>query len=272
MDRRRLLVSTASSLSAAAAGCLGSGEPGTSTSREPTDPAPATDGEPPTTSAAPGPGYSLSVEDIGVFRRTTTIQHSNHVDVAADPETQYVVATVVVLPPETGEPAEDPPNPTDRRFVATLDGETYDDAFATEFGSQYATTIAVPVPTGLDPAEGTLQVGHRGEDGFWHQFTAEQLDRIAHVPRFTLDAFTVEAGNATVQATLEVSNSGDRDGRFLAELGTNDISDTPEVSFEVPAGETVTKRESVAIYAEDAAEVTVVCNWGDTYHRRTVEV
>ncbi|WP_267642631.1 hypothetical protein [Haloarchaeobius amylolyticus] len=275
MHRRRFLAATAAALPATSAGCLAGGGPGTSTDREPTDRVTdptATTPEPTSTSETEGPGYSIDVEDVAVSRRTTTIQSGAHVDVAADPEEQYVVADVAVAPHVDGETTVDPPAPADLRFVATLDGDEYRRAFATEFGGGRRTRMAVPVPTGIDPDEGALAVGPGGGGGVSHQFTPEQLDRIARVPRFSLDSFALEAGNATVRATLAVSNEGDRDGRFLAELGTDYISDTPEVAFAVPAGETVTREESVPIHAEDADEVTVVLGWGSTYHRKTVEL
>ncbi|MCT9095941.1 hypothetical protein [Haloarchaeobius sp. HME9146] len=276
MNRRRFLATAGAAIPVALAGCVGSDGLGTDSGREPaetgTDPSPtdSTALDSTATDPASGDGYDLVVENVAVYRRTTTAANGVHVDVAADPERQYVVADVGVLPPEDGETAADPPAPTDLEFTVTLDGESYGNAFATEFGSQYATTIAVPVPTGIEPGTGELAVGPAGDGGIRHEFTAAQLARIARVPQFTLESFTVEGGNASARATLEVTNEGDRDGRFMAELGTDYISDTPEVTFEVPAGETVTTEESVSVYAEDTAEVTVVLGWGSTYHRRTV--
>ncbi|WP_435335035.1 hypothetical protein [Haloarchaeobius sp. TZWWS8] len=218
------------------------------------------------------------MRSLDVWRRTTTVRNHHHTDVVADPERQYVVAAIVVDRQESapddgtttdGTKTDQLPDASELDVSVRLDGETYADSFPLDV---YWSGIGVPVPTGIEPDDGELVVGL--PDGAETRFSlsSTQLDRLAHVPRFTLDEFTLEAGNATVQATLTVSNDGDRDGRFLAELGTDSMSDTPEVEIDVPAGETATRTESVPVAVEGSGEVTVVCQWGDESHRRAVTV
>ncbi|WP_435361220.1 hypothetical protein [Haloarchaeobius sp. DFWS5] len=144
MHRRRLLARSAVALPAVLAGCLGA-EDGPSSGR--TDSLADTDGN-----DAP---YLASIASLDVYRRTTTIEQGNHVDVRATDDEQYVVVDFDVYPPSMAPPADQElgiSDPDDIEVVVTLDGDEYPDWFPTDFGEQYGRGVAVPIPTGVSPS------------------------------------------------------------------------------------------------------------------------
>jgi len=97
--------------------------------------------------------------------------------------------------------------------------------------------------------------------------------KLASAPEFSLDGFRVPETareGVAIDVELDVANTGDRDGHFLAELGNGAISDQPEIGVAVPAGETVTASRPVEARFFDGA-MDVVCRWEGGVRRRPVE-
>jgi len=95
-------------------------------------------------------------------------------------------------------------------------------------------------------------------------------------PRFEVEQFTVPervAAGETFAATVDVTNVGDRTGRFLATLGAKRGSvGVPESSIAVDAGATGTVRESITASGDGDGPIRVVLDWGAGRHERTVTV
>ncbi|WP_435361221.1 hypothetical protein [Haloarchaeobius sp. DFWS5] len=274
MDRRRLLALSAASLSSVTgfAGCLGLGADGSGDRTESTNI--PTESSRTSTETATVDGPTLVLDSLTVRRHTT--RAAQHIDVVADPDSQYVVVDLDIVSAGSNVSDESAVTVSDRddldavEYAVVLDGDRYDDWFDNMHPAEISRHISIPVPTGIAPESGEFELSLGGGQSSRTTISKTHLGRIAQVPRFTLDEFTAEAGNATVQVTLTVTNEGDRGGRFLADLGPSTMSDRPEISFGVPPGETVTQQESIGIDAGGADEMTIICEWGDERHSRTV--
>lgn len=129
--------------------------------------------------------------------------------------------------------------------------------------------FAFPVPVSPAPAEGV--VVWRSETGPTVRWTlpAALLDAVARPPAFDLRGFeATDVSGDEIEVTLTVANAGSGDGTFLAEVGDAALSDRPEVSVDVPAGETVTATRRVSAFG-DSDEPTVVLRWRDERLERT---
>lgn len=222
-------------------------------------------------------GRSVTVHDAWVQR--SVVRVGTHTDVAVIPDRQFVVADVsVVRESETTDGSRS--RRLDRQFQVSLDGTDYprDEhvrwvADCDRDPAGYLLGFPVPV-------EQFQHVAVAWQDGDAPRLSwpldADVRERIARAPAFEVRGFEVPDAverEEAFEATLTVANVGDRDGDFLAELGSTDISDTPELSVEVPAGETVTHRERVDPYIlEGSSELTLVLGWGSDRLERTVAV
>lgn len=237
MDRRAYLLACGTAL----AGCLGDSTTGLSEGRR--------------------TGTHEGISDLAVHSAIATADGGNHVDVEASPDAQFLTFTL----------AHDGAfSPNDVKVV--LDGEGYARTYVREgFGTESPVKLGIRVPV-HGASEGALV-----RDDRRLPLSDEVLTAIANRPRFDLRRLEVPAtvDNANrVPVTVEVANTGARDGVFLAELGTNLISDTPEFRLPVPKGETATHETtiSVPITPSGDGEFQVVLDWGLDRRRKTTRV
>jgi hypothetical protein len=244
---------------------------------------PAPERPPEATLPAPGEGRTVDLDDarsatvsfVGLFEsvRTRAVRSSVHVDVAVPPGEQFVVATVEVR--DDGERTT--PTTGDEPLTVSVDGERNPagrpvlvDAYGWE---PDGTTLGFPVPVASADAAALTWTGDGGP-ARWDLPPAIR-SALGRAPAFVVERFetpaSVPRGDA-VPVRLAVRNEGDRDGRFLAEFGVKLVSDVGEISFSVPAGETVERCFEVTPsnrYA-DVEELPVVLFRGDLNRRRTV--
>lgn len=281
MHRRTYLALAASSL-AGAGGCLDAGptadaDPTGSPSQEPGDrggsrTTPTGTPRPDATTLElgepfePSAGWSVTLSNARV--RPIALRAGVHLDPVGVPGAQFVIADVAVDGDPNGtETAGVLPDPAD--FAVTLDGAVTVErrgfwAGQTGRPAERDGTFAAPV---LSADADRAAIRWRAPDPpvEW-RLTAAHREAIANAPEFEVREFSVPASverGAGFEASLTVANTGARDGRFLAELGATTISDTPELSFDVPVGAAVDHAEPLSPhYPTEAGELRIVLNWG----------
>lgn len=253
------------------AGCLSTDSPTTTTAATSTsDSLTATPTATPSEPAIRQPGESFETDDLTVTVSNLAVRHGMvkagtvHPDPVWTDGAQFVLADVAVAGDS---------DPTDINVTATAD--TLDERPDRYFGFASESPDSVQrlgfvIPTDPAPAEASI-VWDGPREVRWPLPDA-LVAKLGRAPDFSVEKFDVpdsaQAGTA-VSVTLEVTNTGVRDGRFLAELGDAAISDQPEIEVSVPAGETVTATESVdARFAE--GEMTVVLRWEGGVRRHTL--
>ncbi|MFB6177789.1 MAG: hypothetical protein ABEI99_11730, partial [Halobaculum sp.] len=258
---RRALLGTLATLPLA--GCVADDSPGTPVSVTPTDsptddrppsdsptddstPTDSSTDDPPTTQSesAPDPvvrqpGESYQSDDLTVTVSEPTVRHGMvsfrggaHPDPLWEANSQFVLATVAT------EGGQNPPD-----LDVTLTADTLDERPETYYGYGGSTAesveqIGFAVPTDPSPSEAAV-VWNGPREVRW-PLPDELVRKLGRAPDFSLEGFRVPESapkGTDIDVTLEVTNDGDRDGQFLAELGTTGISDHPEIRVAVPAGE-----------------------------------
>lgn len=255
--------------------CLGNSGPGTATAAPPTD-SPTTDRTtttPPANQSGPmirQPGEAYETGDVAVTVSGLAVRHgmvkfgSVHPDPIWKEGFQFLLASVAV------EGDEDPAT-----LDVTMTADTLDERpdryyrFAPDT-PESVQPLGFAVPTDPAPSEASI-VWHGPREVRW-RIPDELVTRLGRAPDFSLEGFRAPESaprGTSLGVTVEVANNGDRDGRFLAELGNAATSDQPEIAVSVPAGETVTSTQSVdARFAE--GEMTVLLRWEGGVQRRTV--
>ncbi|MFC7141064.1 hypothetical protein ACFQMA_14665 [Halosimplex aquaticum] len=298
-SRRALLAAFGTALSASVAGCPEtSGDAATAEpTPDPSQPAETPTAEPdPATRAntttrtgtstpapvtlAPGEsyvtadGWDLTVENLAV-RRAVVEYGPTHWDPDWADGGQFVVADLVVA----GDGAPDPADPTDLRVACqtdTTDGTGRTFVVADSNADDIRQRLGFTVPASPAPAEGAIVWSPAdGPEVRW-ALPDPLLAEIARLPEFDLRGFEVEnVPGDEIAVTLTVANVGVGDGTFLAEVGHAAMSDQPELTVEVPAGETrtVTRRVPFQNVWNDSDDepATVVLRYREKRLERTVE-
>jgi len=247
MPSRRSLLALAGGTIAALAGCTGRG----------TDPATAT-----TTTDTTTTTTDVALEAVTV-RRSIRVVGSAHWSVEPG---LFVVAAF------SAPGIERPHGVAAREVVLVLDGDVRvpsDRSLVENSQRPDAASVAFPVPeAGVDVTSGRVAWGERSWD-----LPERVLARLAAPPAFTVRRFEVPKTTPVgedVTATLTVENVGGSDGRLLAELGSSALSDRPEVTVEVPAGERVTRQLEVNVVTYEPGGIRVVLDRGDDRLERPV--
>lgn len=270
MDRRRFVAALGGS--SLLAGC----PLGVST-REPTDSAtrtlPATPTEPGVTRHAgesfeTEAGYSVTVSNPRVHRSFVAYERP-HTDVLATEDHQFLVFDLLVEGRDS--------LPAGSRVGVLLAGRGYFEASRAPPSTSDSrhSTRGILVPVGRFESGSVLwdRADVSGPPVRW-ALPDGVLAAVATPPRFEVRAFDVPDAardGSTVRVSVTVANTGARDGVFRAELGTAAVSDQPEVSVPVEAGETAeyTELQDVDFGGRDA--LGLVLRWGTGRLTRTVE-
>lgn len=263
----------AAALLAGFAGCAGTGSPsgrgsnGTGdetandASTEPTE-------SPPT--LAPGEshdadGYAVTVSTVGV-RHGIAKFGTVHVDPFWTDGAQFLVVDVAVS-------GDSPPDPADVPVSVAADTlSSSPDRYlvAAETNAETRQRLAFVVPT--DPAPSRAVVTFDGAKARW-RVPDDAMTALGRTPSFEIESVSVPdtaAPDTEFPVDLTVTNAGERSGRFLAEVGNGAISDQPEVTTDVPVGESVTVTRSVDASFGESETLTVVVRWEGGVIERTV--
>lgn len=271
MDRRQFLAALgASSL---LAGC-GSGLPNTTPTptNSPSETRPLT----PTESGRvrhPGEpfetedGYSVTVSNLRV-QRSFIAYRSPHTYVLAESNHQYLVFDRLI---------DGRGFPSSSRTGVLLEGRGYFGVEAAPSGSRTPehSTLGIRVPA--EQFERGSIVWNRpdvyGPAVRW-VLPESVLADIDTPPQFEVRAFTLPdtaLDGSTFRISVEIANTGSRDGVFRAELGSADLSDRPEFTVGVDAGSTATHTRQHHADFRGRDTLTLVLEWGTGELERTVE-
>lgn len=270
---RRALLGTLATLPVT--GCLGLFDDTSTPTATPTDPATptptATPSPTPSEPAIRQPGEAYVADDVGMTVSDLAVRHGMVTFTGAHPDptwvdgAQFLLAAVTVA----GER-----NPADIDVTATADTLAGRPDRSLGFAPDAADSVqpvGFAVPTDAAISEAAV-VWHGPREVRW-PVPADLVAKLGRAPEFSLEDIrapgTAREG-ADIEVELDVANTGDRDGHFLAELGNDAISDQPEIEVAVPAGETVTATRTVEARFFDG-EMRVVLRWEGGLERRSVE-
>lgn len=266
-SRRTLLAAVAT---LPVAGCLGGDGRGTPTEDDPTTS--TTTGEPnPTEPTTLEVGETYDTGDYAVRVASPAVRHgivefgTTHPDPRWEDGAQFLVVDLAV---EDGGPdpstlpvrAETDQGPVRERYFVSSSS-----------ASETRQPIGFPIPTST--ALGAVSVRLQVEPPVRWRLPDDVVETLRHAPEFALESFAVPESarpEAAVDASLSVTNVGQRDGRFLAELGPTAMSDQSEIEHTVSVGETSTTTHSVPVRFFESETAEVVLRWEGGVERRTV--
>lgn len=272
--RRSILAILASGVATVDAGCAGSasGETGTRLRSSRTTGTDMTSGTPEssTPTVEPlGPGETAASEDgtaatlsaVRLRRIVYTIDEGTSVRPypAGETGSQFLVADVAT--------AADRPA-SSLALAVTLDGAAATDrAYRLGDPGESHGSLAFSIPVAA-VERGAIEWRPSREERFRWQTPSSVVADVDRAPRFEVRRFdvpgTIERGGP-LRATLEVANTGDRDGRFLGEVYDRGASSLPLVgrfAFEVPAGESTTEQLTGRAVSGDRSSATAILDWG----------
>lgn len=134
--------------------------------------------------------------------------------------------------------------------------------------------LAFPVPADPDPRSAAVVWTRTGVAVRW-DLGPDLVEDLGLEPRFTVESFEVPPEvreDIDFTATVTVSNTGERDGWFVAEVGDAALSDQSEFSVRVPMGATVSHDVETQVYASAGNEAAVVLRWPGRTMERPVSV
>lgn len=272
----------------AAAGCLERSASNPTATSSPTDHSatPATESPTPTPSQSntlelgdtleTTHGIEITVRDVRVekFIRSTSVGSPTHIDVACLDQHQFAVVAVQATDESGASRLKDV------RFALEIDGVQHPTSdqhwyWAHPPGSYERPGIpAYPAPVSDANEAWIVYLGQKDPYYRW-RIPSETVDHFGTVPNFTVQSLTVPDSvgpNEAVQASIVVSNTGKRDGRFMAEFGAGGLSDHDEVTLDVPAGGERSLSEFLTHYSEAESEIDVTLDWGCESLTRAVTV
>lgn len=222
---------------------------------------------------ATGPTVTVTAVTVSELVRSTSIGSPTHVDVACADGRQFVVLEADA----TG--ADGTSVLGDVEFALDLDGTRYPGPdeqryWALPPGTDRPGRPAIAVPV-ADVTDGTV-VWRREPSPVRWDLPAEIVDALGRSPAFAVRSFDTPdavARGERIDVAVTVANTGDREGRFVAELGAGPLSDHGEFTMPVPAGGERTHTELLEPFgSEDAATVEVTLAWGCGRRRRSVAI
>lgn len=217
------------------------------------------------------PGDAYEANELSVTVSDMTVRHGMVAFEGVHPDPKWVKGAQFLLATLTVEGDQDPANLDVTATANTLDGrpDRYF-GFAPD-APDSVQPVGFVVPTDTDISEAAV-VWNGPREVQW-PLPEDLVANLASAPDFVLKELRVPetaSEGMDIDVELDVANTGDRDGRFLAELGNGAISDQPEIEVTVPASETVTTSRSMEAQFFDGA-MDVVCRWEGGVQRRSVQ-
>ena len=209
--------------------------------------------------------YQVGVASVGLHPSIFATPHSSTPEgVIDEPNTQYVI---VSIDNQGAGPIADLP------LALIVDGQTVADDFR-QLGHVPSNRLAFPVPT-QDSQTAALNLSAGSSTDQWALPTA-QVSKFRHAAAFAVPALsvpdTVQYGHR-FEVSFTVRNTGDRDGRFLAELAPTTKPGIERIRRQVAAGTTETASTILdPAWDRHSEEVPVVLDWGVDQQRATVAV
>jgi hypothetical protein len=212
-------------------------------------------------------GRSIRIGQPAVYRSVTTVVEvsgTHHYEVVSTANNgQFLTVRISV----TGFDAE----PVELPLTVTANGENGIErkviqAGKNEVGGRQDVAFLVPI---IDAEDVAIVWTRDGRESPAWGLPPEQTANLGAAPSFEVRSWSVpdrvQLGQ-DFEVSVTVANVGERDGRFLASYGVIQGSiPIDEVSFQVPAGGTVTYTTTLRPYwTEDGPDsLTVILDWGN---------
>jgi hypothetical protein len=211
-------------------------------------------------------GTTVTVNDVRVrklIRSRSSAGSPTHVDVACEADRQFAVIEA---------DAEDGDGNSilwDLRFALEMDGDLYsEDGQAGAFqswSSDPQEVPALPVPVQGVSTAAVVWLPENDPPVRW-TIPAETVGSLGHAPRFSVCSLDVPdsiSRGDSFEASFAITNTGGRDGTFVAEFGAGGISDHGEAIVPVPAGSVRSYTETMdPNYPDGTEEIEVTLAWG----------
>lgn len=218
-------------------------------------------------------GQMVTVEEVLIVKLIRAV--GVHIDVVCLDDHQFAVVDAEATD------ADGTSILRDIRLALDVDGVQYPQADQHSYGALPPESSSRPgqpaLPAPISDATNAAVVWLRTADSSvrW-ELPPETVERLGQAPVFVVREFETPdpvTEGAAFEASMTVANTGERDGRFVTELGAGPISDYGEVMLDVPAGTERTHTELVRPYLpENRDEIEVVLDWGCDRLRRTISV
>ena len=209
--------------------------------------------------------YQVGVTSVGLRPSIFAALHSSTPEgVIDEPNTQYVI---VNIDNQDAGPIADLP------LALVVDGQTVADDFR-QLGHIPSNRLAFPVST-RDAQTAALKLSASSSTDQW-ALPAAQLSKFGQAAEFAVPDLsvpdTIQYGHR-FEVSFTVRNTGDRDGRFLAELAPTTKPGVERIRRQVAAGTTETTSTILdPAWNRYSEEVSVVLDWGVDQRRAMVAV
>lgn len=239
-------------------------QPTSSTERTTSEPASLEIGETATVSDG-----SITVQEVRAERSIVVLDGSSHTEVVTEEDSQFVVVSLRTQGNiETVDAAR-------RASLLVIDGQRYsvaDYAFPPQ-GDAFA--VAFQVPLDIDASESEFRWVDDDQVAAVWSTPPSVIQQLNSPPEFDVVSFTVpETAEPFVEfeVTVEVENTGNGDGTFVAELGLASRSDQSPFRLDVPKNERVTGVEEKQVQGDPGEQETIILDWGLDRLERTIDV
>lgn len=211
-----------------------------------------------TATSSDGVSVTLSEPRVRKIIYTPDVGSSVHAYPAGNRRSQYLVFSV----------SAQGANVTSLRFAPVLEGmlyegQTYRHSFTR--GSSGSLSFHVPI---VRAQSGMIVWRPSATERYRWELPEPALTALGNSPRFEVEKFSVPGaitrGNPFT-ARLTVTNTGERDGRFLAVVLDDTSSSIPlvdEFTVPVPRGETVIHDVPGRPVETDRSSITAILDWG----------
>lgn len=212
---------------------------------------------------------SVTVQAVRTERSIVVLDGSSHTKVVTEENSQFVVVSLKTQGNIDGVDAG-------RQAVRlVIDGQPYSVADYAFPPQGDAFDVAFQVPLDIDPNESELRWVEDNHVAAVWSTPPSVIHQLTSPPEFDVVSFTVpETVEPFVEfdVAVEVDNTGDGDGTFVAELGLASRSDQSTFQFDVPKNTRGTEVEEKQVQGEPGGQETMILDWGLGRLERTIDI
>lgn len=221
-------------------------------------------------SATAGDG-SVTITKMQAERSIVVLDNYSHTEVVTEADAQYLVVSMTTKDPIDGDDA------ARNAIELEVDGETHSVAEHTfPPAEDGGFNLAFRLPLTLEVTEARIVWnGNDGETLATWQVPDGTLLQLNNPPEFEVVSFNVPETATPFESfdvTVEVENTGEGDGTFVAELGLTSRSNQSTFRLDVPKGERVTGTEEKQVAGEAGETDTMVLDWGLNRLEHTIKI
>ncbi|WP_338729487.1 hypothetical protein [Haladaptatus sp. DJG-WS-42] len=266
-SRRALLSTIVVGLAPIGSGCVDGQSPGTPTDSETTQSTPPPTASPTerkttlslgeTATSSDGVTVTISEPQVRKIIYTPDVGGGTHKRPAGETNAQFLGFDVETAETEI----------SSLEFTPVLDGtRTESKVYRTDFVPGQSTRLSLLVPVQAVES-GAIEWTVSADEQYRWTLPDAVLTKLAKSPEFETEFSVPESipRGDSFTASIDVTNTGDRDGRFLAvvlDQGAGSLPLVPKFTFPVSIGETVSRELSGEAVRTDSSEMTAIFDWG----------